>query len=110
MDWLNQDEIDYEVMKWFRPDKDSYSAFWWFEFRNWNPLRELKEILRSYEIQVIKIVWLATDYCVKATVLEALELGFEVEVVEAWIMAVDVNPNDWKAAIDEMKDKGAKFI
>ncbi|EKE27471.1 MAG: hypothetical protein ACD_3C00205G0024 [uncultured bacterium (gcode 4)] len=110
MEWLNTGAIDHEVKKWFNPETDSYSAFWGFEFRWGYPLRELKELLLTYEIKVLKIVWLATDYCVKATVLDALALGFEVEVIDTWIKAVNVNPNDGEDAILKMKEDWAKFI
>lgn len=110
MDWLNIWLIDNEVKKWFRSDKDSYSAFWWFEFRWEFPLRDLNQILIDNEIRVLKIVWLATDYCVKATVLDALANWFEVEVVSEWIKAVNINPEDWEKAIKEMIAAWAKII
>ncbi|EKD66564.1 MAG: hypothetical protein ACD_49C00030G0002 [uncultured bacterium (gcode 4)] len=110
MDWLNVEEIEVEVKKWFRVDADSYSAFWGQEFKNDVPRKNLLEILTNYKVEVLKIVWLATDYCVKATVIDAAKLNFEVLVVRDWIKAVNINPEDEQNAMDEMKKNWAKFI
>ncbi len=53
---------------------------------------------------------LATDYCVKATVLDALKEGFEVIVLEDAVRAVDVNPGDGARALAEMKSAGAGVV
>ncbi|MGH7393060.1 MAG: nicotinamidase [Candidatus Rokuibacteriota bacterium] len=50
---------------------------------------------------------LATDYCVKATVLDALKEGFEVVVLEDAVRAVDVAPGDGARALEEMRRAGA---
>jgi len=52
---------------------------------------------------------LATDYCVKATVLDALKEGFEVVVLEDAVRAVDVDPGDGERALDEMRRAGARL-
>ncbi|MEM2352338.1 MAG: isochorismatase family protein, partial [Thermoproteota archaeon] len=53
---------------------------------------------------------LATDYCVKATVLDSLELGFETILLLDAIKGVDVNPGDSENAIRTMILKGAIAI
>ena len=58
--------------------------------------------LKSVGITRIFVVGLATDYCVKATVLDGLRLGFEVYVVTDAIAAVNVNPGDGEKALQEM--------
>ncbi|HSE93911.1 MAG TPA: bifunctional nicotinamidase/pyrazinamidase [Methylomirabilota bacterium] len=50
---------------------------------------------------------LATDYCVKATVLDAMKEGFEVVVLEDAVRAVDVSPGDGARALEEMRRAGA---
>lgn len=110
MDWLNVEEINIEVKKWFKVDEDSYSAFGWLELKDNLPRRNLLQILQENQVKVLKIVWLATDYCVKATVIDALKINFEVQVVKDAIKAVNINPEDEKNAIEEMKKNWAKFI
>jgi len=53
---------------------------------------------------------LATDYCVLQTVLDARKLGFDVQVIEEAIRAVNVNPGDGIKAVDLMLDRGAELI
>lgn len=52
---------------------------------------------------------LATDYCVKATVLDARANGFEVEVLCDAVRAVEVQPGDGERALREMLKSGAKL-
>ena len=53
---------------------------------------------------------LATDYCVRASVLDARRLGFGVTVVEDGVRAVNLAPGDGTRAIDEMREAGANVI
>ena len=53
---------------------------------------------------------LATDYCVKATVLDALRLGFKVFYLDDASKGVNVNPNDSELAVKEMLSHGAQRI
>jgi len=52
---------------------------------------------------------LATDYCVKATVLDALREGFEVVVLQDAVAAVDLASGDGARALDEMQGAGARL-
>ncbi len=83
-------------------DKDAYSAF---EGTNFN----LVERLKMFGIKRLFVCGLATDYCVKATVMDALEqFDGEVFLLLDAIAAVDVTPGDGMAAIAEMTLAGAK--
>jgi nicotinamidase/pyrazinamidase len=53
------------------------------------------------------VVGLATDYCVKNTVLDARRLGFEVDVDSYGVRAVNREPGDDERALDEMRAAGA---
>ena len=67
---------------------------------------ELEGILREAGVERVVVVGLATDYCVKATALDARRLGFETAVLADAIAAVDLEPGDGERALDEMRDAG----
>ena len=70
----------------------------------------LAALLRAAGITHVLVGGLATDYCVKATVLHALEAGFEVTVLREAIAAVDVEPGDGERALEEMTRAGACVV
>ena len=53
---------------------------------------------------------LATDYCVRATALDAARAGFEVVILKDAIGAVDLQPGDGARALDEMLWAGAREV
>jgi nicotinamidase/pyrazinamidase len=60
----------------------------------------------------VKRLWiggLALDYCVRATVLDGLEAGFEVHVLLDATRAVNLNPDDGDKTVKRMKSAGAKI-
>jgi nicotinamidase/pyrazinamidase len=67
----------------------------------------LGELLAAAGVTTIVIAGLATDYCVKATVLDARERGYPVTVLQNGIRAVDIQPGDGDRAIEEMFAAGA---
>ena len=69
----------------------------------------LGDILRERGVERLFVAGLATDYCVKNTVLDARKLGFDVTVVEDAVRGVEVNPGDSARAVDEMRAAGAEF-
>jgi len=79
-------------------DKDSYSGF---------DETDLASQLRAQKVERVIVGGLATDYCVKNTVLDALKEGFEVVAVEEAMRPVDIHPGDGDRAIQEMRDAGA---
>jgi nicotinamidase/pyrazinamidase len=84
---------------------DSYSGF--FDNHHRNPTG-LETYLREKGVTAIYVAGLATDYCVKFTVLDALDLGFETTVIGDACRAVNVRAGDGARAIDDMVEKGAK--
>lgn len=86
---------------------DSYSGF--FDNSGKNPTG-LERYLKAQGVEEVYICGLATDYCVKFTVLDAVKLGFKVYVIRDACRAVEMNEGDEKRAYDEMEKAGAKVI
>ncbi len=80
-------------------DRDAYSGF---EGTN------LNEILRERGVRRLFVGGVATEYCVRATVLDALKLGYEVFVVEDAIRGID--PEGEERAKTEMVKEGAVLV
>jgi len=70
----------------------------------------LAQILREEEVQEVFVGGLATDYCVKHTVLDARREGFEVKALADAMRAVNVNPEDGSRAVEEMRNSGAEIV
>jgi nicotinamidase/pyrazinamidase len=83
---------------------DSYSGF----ADDGGHKTELDNLLHRDSIQRLIIYGLATDYCVKATVLDALESGYQVDV--ALDLCRGVSPETTESAIREMKARGAIIL
>jgi len=93
------------ISKGMNPGEDAYSCF-----QAQDPSgMDFAVVLGERGAQRLFVGGLATDYCVKATVLDALGAGFQVVVLEDAIRAVNVNPGDGENAIAEMKAAGATF-
>ena len=99
--------VDCTIFKGQDPEVDSYSAF----FDNGKKYKtELDDLLKKNSVDTLYIMGLATDYCVKFTVLDALELGYKVYLVEDGCRGVNISPEDSQKAIEEMKNKGTVII
>jgi len=88
------------------PDRDDYSAFQAEDTSGLN----LLSLLRKMGVGEVYVAGLATDYCVKFSVLDALKNGFKVKLLADAIKGVDLKPGDSQKAIKEMVLKGAKII
>lgn len=71
---------------------------------------DLAYLLREEGVHEVWIGGLATDYCVKHTVLDARREGFGVKVLAEAMRAVNVNSTDGAKAIEEMRDAGAEIV
>lgn len=67
---------------------------------------ELEAIHRQRGVERVVVCGLATDYCVRATALDALRLGFEAEVLANSVAAVNLEPGDGERALAEMAEAG----
>ncbi|HEY1817675.1 MAG TPA: bifunctional nicotinamidase/pyrazinamidase [Kofleriaceae bacterium] len=89
------------------PAVDSYSGF----FDNGKrKATGLAEWLRSRWVQQVYVMGLATDYCVRATAMDARSLGFDVWVVQDGCRAVEVKPGDGDRAIAELRGAGCAIV
>lgn len=87
-------------------NNDDFSAFNGVTDRQY----PLSYALQSKNISELFICGLATDYCVKETVLSACRLRFVTNFLIDASRAVNINPNDEKDAIEVMKKLGARII
>lgn len=71
---------------------------------------DLNTFLKKKRIDTLFVCGLATDYCVKETVLDARKLGYNVIVIQECIRAVNIDPVDGEKAIAEMKNAGATIM
>jgi nicotinamidase/pyrazinamidase len=94
------------VSKGMAADADSYSGFDGFDSSGVG----LAELLRRSNVTRIFVGGLATDYCVKQTVLDGLKQGFAVTLLEDAIRGVELKPGDSQRAIEEMVHAGADAI
>jgi nicotinamidase/pyrazinamidase len=96
---LDQARVDVVIDKGQDPNSQGYSAF---------QDTQLGELLRERGVDRLFVTGLATDYCVKQSVLDALRQGLDVTVVEDAVRGVDVEPGDSERALEEMEAAGAK--
>ncbi len=91
------------VSKGVEPDEDGFSAF---DGRLADGAT-LEESLRASGVARLIVGGLATDYCVRATVLDALRKGWPVTLLTDAVSAVDLEPDDGARALEEMRAAGA---
>ncbi len=99
---LNSNRADMIIRKGFRPQIDSYSAF--FENDHKTPTG-LEGYLRSRGLSKLVLTGLATDFCVGFSALDAAKLGFEVTVRMDLCRAIDLN-GSLAGMVDKMKAAG----
>src|SRR5687768_12782752 len=82
-------------------DTDCYSAF---------DETDLAEQLRKQGVKEVLVGGLATDYCVKSTVIDAIKNGFDVKALQDAMRGVELQPGDSDRAIQEMRAAGAQIV
>jgi nicotinamidase/pyrazinamidase len=89
------------------PTVDSYSGFFDHGQRR---STGLADYLREQGAREVAVVGLATDYCVRATALDAVALGFRVTLVEDGCRGVELQSGDVARAIDEMRAAAVRVV
>ncbi|AYJ51128.1 isochorismatase family protein [Rhodococcus sp. P1Y] len=92
--------VDVHVFK--GQGKPSYSAF----EGSTDEGRTLQEVLARNEVTDVDVVGIATDYCVRASALDAIAAGLTVRVLTGFIAGVDPETSD--ATLKELSDAGAE--
>ena len=82
-------------------DENNYSAF---------DGTDLALQLQRLGVEEVWVGGLATDYCVKNTVLDALKEGLRVKALQDAMRAVELQPGDGERAIEEMRAAGAEVV
>jgi nicotinamidase/pyrazinamidase len=95
IDWIIDPSDCIKIYKGWMRNRDAYSAFdMWVTSLEWNArqwyevavgAKTLLQVLHEKQIQVLRIVWLVTEVCVKDNALDALDNGFDIELVESGI-------------------------
>ena len=99
--------VDGEIVRKGTGGEDGYSGFTMRDpISGDDASTGLAELLRAHGVRSVVVAGLATDYCVKATALDAVRLGFPATVVRAGVAAVDVEPGDGDRALAEMAEAG----
>jgi nicotinamidase/pyrazinamidase len=90
--------------------EDGYSGFTMRDPTSGDTIAtELEALLRDAAVDDVVVTGLATDYCVKATALDAARLGFATTVRTDAIAAVDLQPGDGERALAEMREAGVRL-
>ncbi len=100
---LDTSRVAREFLKGTSGADDGYSAF---EATN----DDLADFLKRRGVKRLFLCGLATDYCVKATALDALSHGFETVIIEDAVRAVDASPGDGEKALAELMEWGAQLV
>ena len=104
---LDPARIEALLRKGTDPGIDSYSGF----FDNGQRRSTgLCDYLRGRGVDEVLLLGLATDYCVKATALDARRLGFRACLIEDGCAGVELRPGDVAAAIGELREAGVAVV
>jgi len=104
---LDTSQVVHVVRKGVEPDLDSYSTFFDNAHRRDTGLHAW---LQQQQVETVHVMGLATDYCVKFSVLDARDLGYEVRVHLAGCRGVELNAGDVESAVEQMRAAGAVIL
>lgn len=103
---LNTTHSQLIIRKGFRPEIDSYSAFYENDQKT---VTGLTGYLNNRSIDTLYVCGLALDFCVKWSVVDGIDEGFEVHVIEDAVAGIDLD-GSVAAAWNEMEEAGAKKV
>lgn len=100
---LNSEKIQEVFYKGTDNKDDGYSAF---DATNKN----LAKFLKENKVEDLYIVGIATDFCVRASAIDALEEGFNTYIITDATKAVNNNPGDYEKTLIELEERGTKLV
>ncbi|MGJ8638003.1 MAG: nicotinamidase [Opitutaceae bacterium] len=104
---LDQAQVHAVIRKGFDADVDSYSGF----YNERGASNGLAELLLARGVTAVDIVGIATDYCVKATAIDAVQrAGLKATVLLKACRGVELKAGDVDAAIAEMRAAGVEVV
>ena len=104
---LNQEKATHIVQKGKNVEIDSYSAF---QDNNHFAKTDLADYLKYNDIELVEIVGLALDYCVKYTCIDAVSNGFITCLHFNGTRAVNIKPDSGKDTIYELLQNGVTIL
>jgi nicotinamidase/pyrazinamidase len=104
---LHQDAFSLIIRKGTNPEIDSYSAFLENDKQT---STGLEGYLKGLSIKTLYVTGLATDFCVFYTVMDALNLGFQVYLIEDACRGVNFPEGNVEITLKAMKEAGAEII
>lgn len=100
---LDTSLIDRHIIKWYDPTTEMYS--WFFGKEDTPESKTLTEILRELWVKTVRVIWLATDYCVQSTAVDAVKNWFETLIDSSAVRWVAVSPADTVAYLETLREK-----
>jgi nicotinamidase/pyrazinamidase len=108
---LDQTKIAAIIRKGMNPKIDSYSGFMDNDRDADRHQTGLAQIIEGPDgDDQVYVMGLATDYCVKFTVLDSLDFNYDTYLIEDGCRGVNMEPDDSYKAIDEMRDEFAGIV
>jgi len=104
---LNTAAIRRVFPKGTNPGVDSYSGFFDNDRKN---STGMGDYLRAAKVETLYVLGLATDYCVKATAMDGVTLGFDTYLVRDGCRGVNLAPGDVERAEEMMQAAGITLI
>ena len=104
---LNLEKVTHIVQKGKNPEVDSYSGF---QDNNQLVKTDLEDYLKFKDIELVEIVGLALDYCVKYTCIDAANAGFLTCLHYKGTKAVNVKPGNDKDAILQLLENNVTIL
>jgi nicotinamidase/pyrazinamidase len=104
---LNIPKTAIVISKAFKEDEEAYSGFKGVELES---SKDLNTVLRGRNIKRVFIAGVATEYCVKATALDAIELGYQVFLLTDAVKGINQPPSTENRAVEDLLRRGGVAI